>query len=495
MNPTLKLAVLKTIKEAIQDRQFEKDIERVQSDLNDEWYSGQTHQSWKLVPARDLIVVWNTYAKYGRIDEKKLERIWSIVKDCVLKILINTDVTNGSDPDFFDKEEYDEITAEDWKRWSMFISDRSNSPVGRGSIDWSGPGMGRYSDASHHLFKLLEKGYNASTDEELLIAVDQILNFVHGSGAMAKWFVEGGEMTLSKLRDMDVKGIVIPGKLFEKFHASFENHLIRAGEKVYVEIFKNPTERELKECTSRMQFGLILNDMDAYVWNRDKAYHTQVMHELKLGKGCLPLLAGKDATGYSLYITDASKHTDWHHSWEAENFIRNHPFFRNRPIADLTYYDVDVVGDWGLLAEPEQWSEPKTYSIAEIKVEELPRRYVDKGWIRQSQHPLPEDFQVGKYYSDGDVLNYIYGQHGEFSEEDSERVTGIFQCIEVDPKTIPESEWHIEPSKVDMLSQSARDFPPIVIEKDGTILDGGHRLAAAIQKGIPKIKVLKQVRV
>jgi hypothetical protein len=356
MNPTLKLAVLKTINEAIANKHFEDDAERVRDDINRDWWRGQKHQSWKLVPARDLIVVWNTYAKYGRIDSEKLENIWNSVKDSTLKVLVNSDITSGYDPSFFGKDDYDEITAKDWKRWAVFISDNSRTKWGRGSIDWDGKGIGRYSDASKHLYKLLEKGYSATTDEELLVAVDQILNFVHGSGAMAKWFVEGGTMTLSKLRDMDVKGIIIPGKLTEN------------------------TKRFLKESL---------------------------------------------------------------------DFLK------------------------------------------EIDVENIPRRFKDKGGYSVSEHPLATDFQVGKYYEDGDVLNYIHGQHGEFADDD--RVSGVFQCIEVDPKTIPESEWHVEPEKVNQMIKMPRDIPPIVVDKQNNIIDGGHRLAAAVQRRLPKIKVLKQL--
>jgi hypothetical protein len=356
MNPTLKLTILNVIKESIDDRTFMTDIEDVKEEIENEWFSGQKHQSWKLIPARDLIVVWNTYAKYGRIDEKKLENIWQIVKNCVLKIIIQTDITDGKEPEFFGHDEYKDITRKDWERWAVFISDRSNVDWGRSSIDWEGPGLGRYSDASRSLYKLLEKGYKSDTDEERLIAIDQILNFVHGSGAMAKWFVEGGTMTLSKLRDMDVKGIIIPGKLSEN------------------------TKRFLKESLD---------------------------------------------------------------------------------------------------------------TLKEMEIEKILHRFKDKGGYSVSEHPLATDFQVGKYYSDGDVLDYIYGQHGEFA--DDHRVTGIFKCIEVDPNTIPESEWHVEPAKVDVLAGSQREFPPIVVEKDNTIIDGGHRLAAAVQRGIPKIKVLKQI--
>src|SRR5208282_1335872 len=81
-----------------------------------------------LVSAKDLLLLWATFTKYGRVDEKKLDIVWEIVKENVIKICVNTEVWQGSEPEFFYKDKYDDVTEEEWKRHAYFISDRSWRP-------------------------------------------------------------------------------------------------------------------------------------------------------------------------------------------------------------------------------------------------------------------------------------------------------------------------------------------------------------------------------
>jgi hypothetical protein len=48
-------------------------------------------------------------------------------------------------------------------------------------------------------------------------------------------------------------------------------------------------------------------------------------------------------------ITDASRNTSWLHNPRTERFIRNHPFFKNKKINDISYWDEDIIGDWSEL--------------------------------------------------------------------------------------------------------------------------------------------------
>ena len=208
----IKLKDLITIKESYVKDDLPSEYSDIKMEMEQEFLSGQKYQSWKLVPARDFIILWATFSKYGRIDEDKLDKVWEIVKENVIKIAINTSVWQGEDPEFFGgKEKYDDVTRDEWERYAYFISDRSNNQWIRnlGEVE----GNARYSDAYQSLFKLLEKCYKSNTPEELLINIDTILNFVHGLGKMAKWFVEGGTSTLDKVRDLQVKGIHLKGKI------------------------------------------------------------------------------------------------------------------------------------------------------------------------------------------------------------------------------------------------------------------------------------------
>ena len=114
--------------------------------------------------------VWADYAKYGHVNEEKLEKIWIILKDCVLKIIINSEIKDGhSAPSFFYKDEYDDITEEEWDRWWRFISDRSGARFIRNTGEVEG--NARYSDCSRRLFQFLETCYNAEMPEDKLLAI------------------------------------------------------------------------------------------------------------------------------------------------------------------------------------------------------------------------------------------------------------------------------------------------------------------------------------
>ncbi len=103
-----------------------------------------------------------------------------------------------------------------------------------------------------------------------------------------------------------------------------------------------------------------------------------------------------------------------------------------------------------------------------------------------------QDFEVGKTYDEGDVYNYILTQQEDF--EDDDRVYGNFKCVEMNPKDIEESEFHIDWQQVEQLSRSNKPYPPVVLNSFGWVIDGGHRVEAAKKRGDKKIKVLLQQR-
>ena len=109
--------------------------------------------------------------------------------------------------------------------------------------------------------------------------------------------------------------------------------------------------------------------------------------------------------------------------------------------------------------------------------------------IHQQQPADWTKFKLNGVYGDGDVLRYVQSQHDGF--EDDDRVDGNYRLQAVDPNTIQDSEWHIDDEMVQSLSQSKKQFPPIVIDKHGSIIDGGHRHAAAKLRGDKKILVFK----
>jgi len=327
----------------------EDEYQEIHDEMQQEFHSGQKYQTWNLIPAKDILLIWATFAKYGRVDENKLDKVWNIVKENVIKIVINTDVWQGSNPEFFGKDNFDDVTQEEWDRHCLFVADRSDAKYVRnyGEVE----GNARFSDCYNSLFKLLERCYSAKSAEELLMGIDSILNFVHGLGNMAKWFVEGGTDTLNKIRDYEAKGIALRGKLSESFFKSFE---IDYGRGIhYVEVFKNPTSRELKECKPHYEIGAILTDNDIFVWNREKAYHRHVMTQLGL-KNDLPLMLYPDNSNINrmdIMVTDASIGTQWDQNSNTAEFIKSHPFFKGKLIDSISYWNEDVIGPWDNISE------------------------------------------------------------------------------------------------------------------------------------------------
>lgn len=189
---------------------------RVKEEMEAEWSSGQKYQSWRLIPKRLLYLTWMTFAKYGRVNERALDKIWDILHENIIKISINSNIRDGHDLDIFNAENYDEVSEEEWIRFFNFISDQGEQAKFRRGGDLNvDKGYARYSDSSAALMRMADKVESATTPEDRLIAIDQILNFIHGIGPMAKWFVEGGTQSLIDLQDMDPKGIHLKGKLSE----------------------------------------------------------------------------------------------------------------------------------------------------------------------------------------------------------------------------------------------------------------------------------------
>lgn len=336
------------IKERLDLGSLENDYSDIQMEVEQEFQSGQKHQSWKLIPARDLILLWITYAKYGRVDEEKIIKIWEILKELVIKVLLNTYEWQDETPEFYGKEKPEDITNDDRKRHAWFISDLSGNKYVR---NWGEEGgNARYSDCHQALGKYLTQSYSSKTSEELLMNTDKILNFVHGLGNMAKWFVEGGTTTLDKIRDYQAKGITLQGRLSESFLTSFKREGWEDDIR-YVEIFINPSQHELEECKTNGMVGMMISDTNCYIWNRNKSIHDTIRRFLVYEgyddvKDAISILFYFKGNKCGIYVTDNVKNTKWQHNKGIKDFIIIHPFFKNRIIEEIKYWDEDIVGKW-----------------------------------------------------------------------------------------------------------------------------------------------------
>ena len=172
---------------------------------------------------------------------------------------------------------------------------------------------------------------------------------------------------------------LIPESFFKSFEAS------RIGTTNYVEIFKNPNEREVKECMRGDEFGSILFDKDIYIWNRNKALHVEVMRHIQPNmRDLLPVLITLDGNDCAVYVTDASKYTKWYRQPETWNYIQNHPFFKFRNIEDISYWDEDINGKWDDSKDEGPWM--KDMGLTESKNKRFGRCYELAGRYVSSHH-------------------------------------------------------------------------------------------------------------
>jgi hypothetical protein len=128
------------------------------------------------------------------------------------------------------------------------------------------------------------------------------------------------------------------------------------------------------------------------------------------------------------------------------------------------------------------------------QVEQIPIEFYPhpKNPVIKIRKPIDwRNLKVGRYYGDGDVQRYVHDLHKEFVDDD--RIDGTFLMMEIDPASIESSEWDIDEEKVQEFSELTTEIPPIVLDEDGSIIDGGHRLEAAKMLNMSTIKVLKQV--
>ncbi len=112
-------------------------------------------------------------------------------------------------PDDMPERKVEKLRDRAWDRWFMFVSDLSDNQYIRNTGEVKG--NARYSDGSSSLSRYVQATYAAQTPGAQLMALDRILNFVHGLGPMAKWFVEGGTATLDQIAAFAPQGITAAG--------------------------------------------------------------------------------------------------------------------------------------------------------------------------------------------------------------------------------------------------------------------------------------------
>lgn len=166
------------------------------SDVLGNFANGQEKINWRVVPAGRLIKIWKDFAKMGIIrDEKGLQKIKNLIINNIARLEV-TNVLTGhtqSHPfDYLEMHGYEDLWDEDedeMKDGDKFYYDYL-----------SGDDSGFVSDYGlPKLQKILPELYNAKTPEEILYAIDKVLNVVHQRSDLSTLFVQGGQSTLNEI--------------------------------------------------------------------------------------------------------------------------------------------------------------------------------------------------------------------------------------------------------------------------------------------------------
>ena len=111
----------------------------------------------------------------------------------------------------------------------------------------------------------------------------------------------------------------------------------------YVEVFKNPTTREISYCMKdNSEIAALLTEKDIYVWDRDRAIHSTVINQLgDVVSRCLPInIQMKDDPTVDIYVTLVSSHkVMMDKNPQIQSFILKHPFFKRRRVESISFWN------------------------------------------------------------------------------------------------------------------------------------------------------------
>jgi hypothetical protein len=154
---------------------------------------------------------------------------------------------------------------------------------------------------------------------------------------------------------MDAQGKLKDKKISESFFKSFKNFI--GAKEYYVEVFKNPTTREISYCTKdNSEIAALLTEKDIYVWDRDKAIHSTAINQLGgVVSKCLPILIQmKDDPHVDVYITHVAlpSATYDNDSNRMKRFVINHPFFKRRKVESISAWSDEIKEKFNEVKEP-----------------------------------------------------------------------------------------------------------------------------------------------
>lgn len=140
--------------------------------------------------------------------------------------------------------------------------------------------------------------------------------------------------------------------LKEEFYDSFINTIY--NQKHMVEIYKNPTRKELAELSEPEEGAIIrayLTNDSLYAWKPSTGLHGSIRDHMGLDKnkalGIYLFYNPAYHNDIDIQITDSTKGTKWHHNPNVAEWIRLRPvWWINPKNITISYYDEAIVGKW-----------------------------------------------------------------------------------------------------------------------------------------------------
>lgn len=465
-------------------------------------------QKWQVVPSARLIKIWNDYAKTGFVrDEKGMDDIaWTVLYN-IWKIHANTILCGhtSEDASSFAEGVIGENLEEKYGR-DIFEDDISFFEDEHGS--W------RISDyALDPLVKASEKIESATTAEQKLQAVDHILNIVHARSDLSGWFVQGGKATLNQLAGKtaasakDTTSMTV-GVDAEK-HLGFPALVLIRWERGlrWRQVLKTVKAVVCDVAGKRVPWRDIFiwaslwNDLDEQEtgWETEKSKGTRVMYDI-LHNGSFVSVGATAAVGAGVTDHEASHKTP--------------------PMSDTTYRNPEMGEETNAYADlPEKLqgaydvpplktlapqmftsallNKAAAYAEAQNQVQHTNHQqtygmskalksdpFAEETAILHESLKQKKKKEASEVLSRAEVAQHIVDCGGKLPVEVYERTLkgDAYQL-----KSVPLPEVRVE-TKLD----SPENLPkaPIVLNPDGTVMDGNHRVTDARQRGETSIMAL-----
>ena len=129
-----------------------------------------------------------------------------------------------------------------------------------------------------------------------------------------------------------------------------------------VDLFVNPSPKELEESSYKStarkgerEIGIWIDGEKVYTFDRYGFLHNEAAEHIDFVDEPISLYVTYWKQGimpYEAYImvTDATRHSKWHHNPELYNFLIEHSELnRLFKIEEISYYDESIVGNWAEL--------------------------------------------------------------------------------------------------------------------------------------------------